>query len=97
MKCLTPPYIVLLHDMSTPISAEVVGCSEATLCCLFSPEGFHCCSNHTISASCQEPGQAELIMFVLVRFLSHWTPAIVLNSVPHLIEHSHLLAFDQEI
>lgn len=72
-------------------------CSEATLCCIFHLRDFHCCNNHTISAFCQEPGQAELIMFVLARFLAHWTTAIVLNSVLPLIEHSHFLALTQEI
>lgn len=36
-------------------------------------------------------------MFVLARFLAHWTTAIVLNSVLCLIEHTHFLALTQEI
>lgn len=66
-------------------------------CCIFHLRDFHCCNNHTISAFCQEPGQAELIMFVLARFLAHWTTAIVLNSVPPLMEHTHFLALTQGI
>lgn len=72
-------------------------CSEATLCCIFHLRDFHCCNNHRISAYCQEPGQAELIMFVLARFLARWTTAIALNSVLPLIERSHFLALTQEI
>lgn len=70
---------------------------SSTLCCIFHLRDFCCCNNHTISAFCQEPGQAELIMFVLARFLAHWTTAIVLNSVPPLMEHTHFLALTQEI
>lgn len=85
-------------DVSSPIFAKISGsCSETTLCCIFHLRDFHCCNNHTISALCQEPGQAELIMFVLARFLAHWTTAIVLNSVLRLIQHSHFLALTQEI
>lgn len=36
-------------------------------------------------------------MFVLARFLAHWTTAIVLNSVLPLIEHSHFIALTQKI
>lgn len=89
--------MVLLWHVESHVCQISGSCSEATLCCIFHLRDFHRCNNHTISAFCQEAGQAELIMFVLARFLAHWTTAIVLNSVLPLIEHSHFLALTQEI
>lgn len=66
-------------------------------CCIFHLRDFHSCNNHTISAFCQDSGEAELVVFVLPRFLAHWTTAMVLNSVLPLIEQSRFLASAEEI
>lgn len=92
-------YTGCCRDVFGPRICQISGsCSEATLCCIFSPEGFSLLQqSHNFSILSRTPEQAELIMFVLARFPARWTTAIVLNTLLPLIEHSHFLALTQEI